>query len=159
VSLDEVLKLNKKEFCCDDERKNFFLGGKPSGANYINDVCCPISLINCRITEKFEYNNIIYENAMIFENTFIDGPMFSEATYRLNGFYKKLKFELIKLSEVDYESTLFWILSEDDIFLDLKSFGDMEKIELDVADRQEITLYFLSTRCAFSYAVVNIMLE
>ncbi len=158
VSLEEVARFNKKELYTDDG-KNFFLREKTPQINYINDVCTPVSSVNCEIKENFEYDGISYKDAMLFTSAYPDKPHFAEIKYNLNGLYKKFTFEVIKLSEVDYETTLFWVLGEKEDYFDLKSFETVHKIDLDVTERQEIKLYFLSVDQKLNFAIVNAYLE
>ncbi len=161
VSLEELGAITKSEFSYDENKKNFFFGGVPAGRNYINDVCCPVSFVNCEILRKFSYKNAVYRNVMIFENSYPDKPHFAEIEYRLNGLYKKFSFELIKLMDNNEDEVIFWITGEnfaDDTF-DLKKIESGQKVELNVTGRNYMRLYFLSLESQFKYAVVNAYLE
>ena len=161
VSLEEVSMLNKKSFIADEQKQAFFLGEIPLGKHYINDACCPLSSINCEFIKNYRYNNKTYKNAMVFSNLYPEKPHFAEISYRLNGLYNTFSFELLKITDNDEDSTIFWIMGENLInnTYDLKKIESGQRIELDIRGRRYMRLYFLDTGSHFEYAIVNAFLE
>ncbi len=161
MPLEKTSKIFGKTITHDEHFKNIFIGQPPCGINPLNEVCRPISTTNCTITDKFSFDGIDYTNAMIFKTNYPDKPYYAEAEYRLNGLFKKLTFELIQLSDIDYDTTIFWIMGEDEHTkeYELKKMDKIQKIELDVTDRQTAKIYFLCQNKSINYAVVNAFLQ
>lgn len=100
VPITFVSEILKTEAYVDKERKNVFFGEMPKGKHNLCDICTPISQNHSEIKEK----------EIIFKTVPSEKRFYSYVSYQLNGFFKKLSFDLVKASEKNNNSSFYVLI-------------------------------------------------
>ncbi len=145
VPITFVSEVLETEVSFDSERKNVFFGEMPSGKHNLCDICTPISQNCCEIKEK----------EIIFKTVPSEKRFYSYTTYQLNGFFKKLSFDLVKVSE-ENDISSFYILIDD---IEKHEFTKGKNIEINLQNVDTLELCAFSDENNAEYIVKNAIIE
>ena len=145
VPITFVSEVLEREVSFDKERKNVFFGEMPKGKHNLCDICFPISQNHCEIKEK----------EIIFKTIPSDKIFYSYITYQLNGFFKKLSFDLVKASEKNNNSSFYVLING----VEKHEFTNENNIEINLENADSIEFCAYSNENNAEYAVKNAIIK